>query len=238
MGGGGPIIPPSELGGGLRVSLMPPEAKSARAPDVTRRLILFVAVLVLETLVLGGVHLFLLRLTASREAAVAELTAKIEATERDIAIKEKSAEQAVVFNAQLGAAASVLDAHLHWSNMFAFLEEKARPNVHFINFNGSADGMISVDTVARTYRDVAEQIVALRDDPLVLDVRTATASAKVNELGEVTGITFTMVIKVNPKLFVATSIVRPASGAQVPASPSALSSTGAIVQPLSANQIP
>lgn len=177
------------------------ETEGNRPPDVMKRLLVLVIVLIAEALLLGGGYVYLLRVTTSRQAVIDSLEQKRVELGKSVMDVQDRIREIAFFNAQVAAGASVLDGHVHWTNVFDFLESKARPNVSFVNFSGEATGAITLDVVARTYRDVAEQIVALRDDKLVQDVRATTASARVDDQGNVTGVAFTMVVTLDPKIW-------------------------------------
>jgi hypothetical protein len=104
------------------------------------------------------------------------------------------------FNTQVAAANAVLDGHLYWTSMFAYLESRTRPGVMYTNFAGdSASGILTLDAVGRSYRDVAEQIVAFREDPLIREVTARSASASIDATGSLTGVAFSVVLKIAPE---------------------------------------
>ncbi len=196
---------PASSGGvfsGLRVSLMPSELEGKKQADPGKRLLALALVLVIETAVILGAYFYVNKTLSSRTGNRDELVAKVEALAKSIAKEEAAAKDVVAYQAQVAAAGEALDRRVSWSSFFAFLEKKTIPSVKYLNFSGDADtGTVTVDAVGLTYRDVAEQIVQFREDPNVADVRTSSASARVNETGEVTGVSFTLVLRLKPEVW-------------------------------------
>lgn len=186
---------------GLRVSLMPSELEGKAPPDLGRRLLILALVLVIETIAVGAGYFFVSRAIDARVAKRDELDGQIAQLTRDFAKQEETAaKEEAAYNGQVIAAKEALDNHVFWTRFFTFLESKTRPTVRYLNFSGDSDsGVVTLDAVGRTYRDVAEQIVALKEEPMIADVRTAAASAKVDEKGEINGVAFTMVLKLKPE---------------------------------------
>jgi hypothetical protein len=188
-----------ELLGGLRGSFMQASGDVKDAPpDLRKRLLVLALVVVVEAIVIGGAYGALSYTISQRveekstiEHAVAEETKKTVAKAAEI-------KKAAMFNAQTVAAEAALEGHLRWTDFFAFLEERTKPTVKYVNFSGDADtGMVTLDAVGTTFRDVAEQIVIFREDPLVADVRATTASADIDDAG----IAFSMGLKLKKELW-------------------------------------
>lgn len=184
---------------GLRVSLMPSELAVKAPPDFGRGLLVLAFALVVETLLIGGAYVFVRRTVEARVFRRDALVAEIGALDATVAAQESAAADAVRYGSQVAAAKKALDARVNWTAFFSLLEAKTKPTVKYVNFSGDADtGVVTLDAVGTTYRDVAEQIVTLREDARVTDVRTTTAAAQVNEAGEISGVAFTMVIRFKP----------------------------------------
>lgn len=185
---------------GLRVSLMPSELEGKAPPDLGRGLLVLGLVVIIETIAVGAGYFAVSRAIDGRIGRRGQLEAQLAQLNKDVAKQEAAAKEAAAYNGQVLAAQEALDNHVFWTKFFAFIEARTRPTIKYLNFSGDADsGIVTLDSVGRTYRDVAEQIVALKEDPMIIDVRTASASAKVDEKGEVTGVAFTMVLKLKPE---------------------------------------
>lgn len=192
----------ADMFSGLRVSLMPSDLEGQAGPDLGKRLFILALVLAAETLAIGGAYFLLSQRAGSQLQKRQELRASIADLGVSIAKAETLAKEAVVWNAQAAAAEEALDDHLYWTSFFRRVESKTLPTVKYLNFSGDGDtGTITLDAVGATYRDVAEQIVNFRAEPMVADVRTTAASARVDHLGNVIGVSFVMVIKFKPDLW-------------------------------------
>ncbi len=196
---------PTPAGGGfsgLRVSLMPSDLEGGRGPDLRRQLLVLALVLIMETLIVGGIHFWLSDTTAKRQAERVSLDQRINDIKADIEEQNQALVGAVDLDKQVKAVKSSLEQHVYWTEFFAFLESNARPNVRFLRFGGEAEtGLFSVDVMGRSYRDIAEQIVALRDNPKVLNVRATSASAKVGANGEIEGVLTAMMVRVDASVW-------------------------------------
>lgn len=195
--------PPSGSGGlsGLRVSLMPSEGAPTPQQDLGRAIVILVIVLLVETLIIGGVYFYLAQTTVKRSDDQTALKTQITALDKDIKVKERTAKDVLTFAAQTTAVTEALDSHIYWSKFFTFIEANSTPTVRYANFSGDADtGQVILDAVAVSYRDMAEQIVLLRENPMIRTVRSTSASARVSATGEVTGVSFSMAVRFKPEL--------------------------------------
>lgn len=205
-GGTKPGGTPAPAGGGvfsgLRVSLMPSDLEGNKQVDAGRRLLILALVLVVETALILGAYFMVNQTASSRTDKRDELLAKVDALSKSIAKQEAAAKDVVAYQQQVAAAGETLDKHIYWSSFYAFIEKKTIPSVKYLNFSGDADsGTVTLDAIGLTYRDVAEQIVQFREEANVIDVRTSSASARVSDTGEVTGVSFTLVLKLKPEVW-------------------------------------
>jgi hypothetical protein len=197
---------------GLRVSLMPSELEGRAQADPGKRLLALGLVLVVETVLILGAHFFINKAVADKTGNRDELLAKVEELSARVAKEEAAAKDVVAYQTQISAANESLDGHISWTSFFSFLEKRTSSSVKYLNFSGDADGgTVTLDAVGTSYRDVAEQIVRFREDPLIADVRTSSASARVSDTGEVIGVSFTLVIRVKPEVWRKTSYAAPAA---------------------------
>ncbi len=206
----------------LRVSLMPNDLEGRPAPNFGRGLIILFVTLLVETAIVGGSYLTVSRSVDGVVAERAKLAADIQRLDKETAGIETAAAPAVAYAYQVRAAGDILDKHVYWSPFFAFLEKSTLPSVKYLNFAGDATtGTVTVDCIAGTYHDVAEQIVSLRESPMILDVRSNSAAAKLNDKGELTGIAFGLVLKLKPDAWSLISAPAASSSPTVPATDTA-----------------
>jgi Tfp pilus assembly protein PilN len=187
-------------GGGLRVSLLPNQLEGSEAPDIRKRLLVLALVLVVETILLGVAYFFVLKYADQRTARKAVAEQRMTAAAAEIKTAEAALGAARSWNDQLAAAKETLDKHVRWTSLLAFLETRTLPSVKYHSFSGNIDGTVNLDAVGLSYRDVAQQIVALRADPLILEVRTSSAAARVSPTGEIEGVSFTLALKFRPEV--------------------------------------
>jgi hypothetical protein len=194
--------PAKEAFTGLRVSLMPSEMEGGASPDLKRGLLIIALVIIVETIIIGGVNLWVMQNTSKKVAERDELNQRIAALNQTVADRGKEMSSVIDMDRQIQASLENLNQHVYWSSFFSFLEDNARPNVRFTRFTGDVDSsMFTIDILGKSYRDVAEQIVVLRENPSVMYVRATSASARVGQAGEVEGVTSSLVIKLKPEVW-------------------------------------
>ncbi|OGY98315.1 MAG: hypothetical protein A2681_01315 [Candidatus Liptonbacteria bacterium RIFCSPHIGHO2_01_FULL_56_18b] len=97
---------------------------------------------------------------------VQDLEAQIRAFSAQIPVESQT--NIIRFYSQLANLNSLLRSHLKASPAFAFIENAAHPNVYFTKFDMNADNRgISLSGVARSVRDITEQVRAFQERPEV-----------------------------------------------------------------------
>ncbi len=172
-----PSPPKKENGGTLRVSLISTAGGTSLTELAVRdRVRTFILVLVLSlvvnALIYGGVLLYkaqVIKSLASDQAAVQSL---------DKQIADEVAKTAPARNLQLlmKNANEALKNHRHWTNMLAFVEDLAKPDVQFNNMSGTEDGGLAMTVVAKDYTTLAKQILVFKHDPRIKKVAFGGAS--------------------------------------------------------------
>lgn len=181
---------------------MPSETEGGTAPDIKRGLLILVLVIIVETIIIGGVNFWVLQTTSKKVAEREELNQRIAALNQTVVERGKDMSGVIDMDRQIQASLENLNQHVYWSNFFSFLEDNARPNVRFTRFSGDVDSsMFTIDILGKSYRDVAEQIVVLRENPSVLYVRATSASARIGQAGQIEGVTSSLVIKLKPEVW-------------------------------------
>lgn len=209
---------------GLRVSLMPTEGEGGGL-DPRRRALILLFVLVLESLVIGGFGIYFEKSLVSRRAAKATLEAEVKTLEVQVTTAAQQITSLERLDRQAGVDLETLDKHARWTNLFVFIEQNTRPNITIENFSGVLEtGLVTLNLVGQSYRDLAEQIVLLREQPAVDQVRVTSAAAKMGAAGVLEGVYAVLTMKLEPALWLAapqSSAVPavPASSPTAPANP-------------------
>lgn len=202
--GPAPMKADRATGGGfsaLRVSLMPAD-ESAGRPDLRKRLLVLAITLAIETLVIGGTYVLLESRTRSQQAELEDLRKQEQALSGGIKKQEAEADELAAFAMQVGAIVQRLDEHVHWTNVFTLLEQYTKPDVRFENFAGGLSGrVVTLSAVAPTYRAMAEQILAFRAAPMVRGVRADAGISELDELGQLSGVKWNMVLDLDPAIW-------------------------------------
>jgi len=191
------------MGGSLGVSFLPSGDDVAKdAPNLKKRALVLLLVLVIETIVLGGTYAFLALSGSSKTEEKLKIQEDIvSAVKRSDQVREQAIE-AAVYAAQTSAVQAALNDHVRWSNFFKFLEARTKPTVKYLGLTGDADaGTASFDAKGSSFRDIAEQIVVFREDPLVSSVNTGGAAANIDKDGNLEGIALSIGLKVKKELW-------------------------------------
>ncbi len=198
-----PKATPDDKGSGtLRVSLITANGGAGLSDLALKRrhrtfAIIGLLSLLVDGLIFGGLHLRKI----SIEKRNSEAEQSIQDVDARIAKREGELGPVRDFQALNKAAARVLDAHSHWTEVLKLLEERALQDVQFGGLAGAETGTLSFDITARDYSTLAKQIVAFRQDPRVTDVSVGTASADFGESGLVKGVRASMSLTIDPSVF-------------------------------------
>ncbi len=195
-----PPSAPQPAFAGLRVSLMPSETEGGKAPDLRTRLLIMILALVVETIVVGGVNFYLAQDASKKKAEAVDLAKQAAVVSKQASDLQKQLGDALLFDRQVSAVKDGLNSHVYWTKMFGILEKDAQPNVIFQNLNGDVDGgVVTLDALGKAYEDVAEQIVAFQNDPLVSQLRTSAVSVRQAAGGGTAGVHLTLFVKFKPE---------------------------------------
>ena len=205
-----PVPPPAPQGkeaeesgsfGGLRVSLMP-AGQEEETGSLRRWLIVLMAALLIETVAIGGGYLYMMNLEATTEERRTALEQNINDIASKIDAAEERANETARFSVRAKAAAEILEGHLYWTKLFQHLGSRTKPGVSYLNFSGDVDThAVAMDALGTNYREVAEQIVALREDEVVESVVTTSASALTDAHGEMAGVSFSLLVTLKPEMW-------------------------------------
>jgi hypothetical protein len=197
-----PVEKEKSLFAGLRVSLMPTELAGSAAMDPRRALAILVIVLIAETALIGVAYLGVIKVTNDRTAAMEAYKSELTSLRARTKTMEGQAGLAAQFSAQYAANQISLDQHLYWTQFFAKLEKYILPNVQCVSFSGDVlTGAVNLSCHGRNYRDVAEQVVYMRTNPDLVELRTNSASAEMDKDGKPISTSFDMNMKFKPSVW-------------------------------------
>lgn len=188
--------------GTLRVSLITGNGASGLSDlALRRRLRLFALAGILavaaDGLIFGGLR-FWKRAVEQRNLEAEKAVHEIDAA---VATRETAVSGVRDFQALSTAAARVLDAHAHWTEVLKLLEERALPEVQFGSLAGAETGTLGFEVTARDYTTLAKQIVAFRQDARVKQVTVGTASADIGENQLLKGVRASVTLVIDPAVF-------------------------------------
>ncbi len=206
LSGGAPAEPKagSDKGSGfgaLRVSLMPSD-DAEHEPDLRKRLLILAIVLIVETLLIGGVYVVLDQRARAQQAELHDLRQQRTQLTASIAAQEAAADELSAFAMQVNAITPRLDAHVYWTNILTLVEQYTRPSVRYENVvGGIAGNILTLSASAPSYREMAEQILAFRAAPMVRSVRADAAAAQAGS----GSVKWNMVLEIAPEAWLLTS---------------------------------
>jgi Tfp pilus assembly protein PilN len=183
------------------ITLMPTEL--AAAPEIrrTKQMTILMIVILILGAVLGGSYGILRWYEEKVAADLKKVETDLMAANQQIKNLDEKKNQAQILQKQLKVVDKLLDQHLHWTNLFAFLEENTIPDVYFLNLVGASDGQITMSAAAKSYKDIAQQIIAFRENERVEKVSITSASASVDPEGLIIEVDFDAKLKLKPEIF-------------------------------------
>jgi len=187
---------------GLRVSLMPTELAGSQSVDPRRALAILAIVLIAETVLIGAGYAALAKVNSDRTLAMDSYKMELTTVRAQTKILEGQAATASQFSTQFTANQLSLDNHLYWTSFFNNLEKYILSDVQCSSISGdSATGTVNMDCHGKTYLDVARQIVYMRTNPMLVELRTNAASADMDKQGVPLSTTFAMSMKFKPAIW-------------------------------------
>lgn len=172
-----------------------------------------ISILIITLLVAGAFIAeiyFGLDLWAKQEEARAQVLAD-EITRLSAEIKDTrdKAEAALEYKDKSIEVSRLVDNHIYWSNFFDWLEKKTLSTVKFAGFEGTTDGIYTLQATAASYQDVSWQVRALLGEPLVkrasvTEVSSAEEEVKTAEGEAASGrraVSFSLELEVDPEIF-------------------------------------
>jgi len=181
---------------------MPTELAGREGPNLGRRLAVLGLTLILLTLAIGGYSFYLNGEIAKKSDEREQLWKKVETLAETLKTGKTASAEAVDFERQAKVVADTLAGHLYWTKFFEFIESITKSAVSYENFTGDAENsLFTADAMAKSYRDMAEQMVILQENPLIVSVKVSSASEKLGPTGAVEGIFFSLVARVKPEVW-------------------------------------
>lgn len=117
-----------------------------------------------------------------------------------------SSEQINSFKDRVALADSILTNHIYWTNFFNWLEANTLSSVTYEGFSGTNDGEYELEGTTKAYRDISWQARVFLADPHTISASIDEGSSATNpgqpeEAEAVTDISFSLNLKVDPKIF-------------------------------------
>lgn len=195
-----PPKPPTPQGAGaLRVSLIPSEIAEQAKADPRRWLAIIGLVLGIELVLFGITYAVLRSVSTKRAAALEEVKTQIAATEKQIKEMSASVNDLSLFSVRSSVVAKTLDQHSYLTRVFSLLEKRTLPSVRYSSAAIDIErGTISLSATALKYQDVVKQVLAYRNTPDLTYVGVTKADAAADNLGNVSGITFSVPLRFKP----------------------------------------
>ena len=172
-----------------------------------------ISILVL-TLVIAGAFIaeiyFGLDLWAKQEEARAKVLAdEITRLSDEVKDTRAKAESALEYKDKSIEVSRLIDNHVYWSSFFDWLEKNTLSTVKFSGFDGTTDGIYTLQATASSYQDASWQVKALLDDPLVkkasiTDVSSGEEEGETPEGEVISGkktVSFVLELEVSPEIF-------------------------------------
>lgn len=119
---------------------------------------------------------------------------------------QNASDQISSFKERVNLADTLLSSHIYWTNFFTWLESNTLSSVLYEGFSGKNDGEYELAATTKAFRDISWQTRLLLADPNVLSVSIDSGSdakdpEKPDTGQEIGDISFSIKLKVDPKIF-------------------------------------
>ncbi len=183
------------------ITLMPAELAVSAEVKRTKQMTILVAVVIILGVIFGGTFGILKWYDRKVAADLEKVKKDLAAVEQQIKNLDEKKNQAQTLQRQFKVADEILAQHVYWTNFFALLEKNTVSDVYFLNLVGGSNGQITLSAVAKSYKAVAEQIVAFKEEENVEKVSITSASASIGPLGEILEVNFDAKLQLKPEIF-------------------------------------
>lgn len=180
---------------------MPEERVGGEEAKKPKRAVVLVVVSVVAAIILGGLYFGLKSFEGGVSVELKKVESDLAAVDQKIKDVEGQKNQAETAQKQLKVATKLLEEHIYWTNLFAFLEKNTVTDVYFLNIVGGSDGGVNLSGVAKSYKAVARQIVAFREAEGTDSLSIASASASLDPTGKVAEVNFDAKLTLKPEVF-------------------------------------
>ncbi|MEA3449791.1 MAG: hypothetical protein U9Q85_02330 [Patescibacteria group bacterium] len=173
--------------------------------DWSGRIRLLLVALLAPLLISVFTYIALVYLDVQARTKANILGAEIESLNKQVESAEKGIVEVDQFKGRLALIENLLDKHIYWTRLFVFLEKNILSDSTILGgFAGNTLGEYNFSIVSTAYSDVVEQIMVLRQNPLVESVEVSEARqgvVKFSESGQAAGVTYILKLKLDPRIF-------------------------------------
>ncbi len=161
---------------------------------------IFISYFLVFLVLLSGTFAYLTFLEKEKEKKVGIYDEDIQRTREQILIEEEKASDGLLFQKKIDALADVLDKHIYWSNLFAYIEKNTLEDINYDGFSGKLDGKYSLSGLAdKSYFTAAEQIKLFKEDKLTDNAEVLELS--LSKTDDIEKINFNLNLSVDPEIF-------------------------------------
>jgi hypothetical protein len=133
------------------------------------------------------------------------LGGEIDSLNKKVAVLEKNVASVDEFKGRLSLINNLLDKHIYWTKLFAFLESNILSDSQILGgFSGDINGQYNLNIVSTSYSDVPEQILVLRNNEQVESVEITEAKqgvVKAVEIEQNGAVTYNLKLSLDPRIF-------------------------------------
>ncbi|MDP2629975.1 MAG: hypothetical protein Q8P56_01055 [Candidatus Uhrbacteria bacterium] len=139
---------------------------------------------------------------SQEQKKVAIVRQELDAVNRDIAQMEKEHSNLTQFQNKLSALKSLIDDHRTLLPFFDGLEKNTLPEVFYSTLVFSSDGSASLSATTTSYTNVGRQLLAFQESKgFTSSVQFSGIASSLNQDGEIIGVNFSVLLKLDPALF-------------------------------------
>ncbi|MFA5318003.1 MAG: hypothetical protein WC323_00795 [Patescibacteria group bacterium] len=101
---------------------------------------------------------------------------------------------------KIGAAKTILDNHIYWTNFFSYLENNTLPGVYYSEFSGDLSGEYAIPAGTEEFRNFISQMENWQQEN-EYTIAATSGGAEINKSGGQDAVSFELELKVKPEIF-------------------------------------
>ncbi|MFA6391838.1 MAG: hypothetical protein WCW66_03760 [Patescibacteria group bacterium] len=197
------LVPLEEKIQALDVNLIPEDVLGKLEPKAKlKQMGIGVGIVVV---LVGLVYGYMMYRESKIEGDIEELTIQIDGIDQEIKSLGNVRNDAETLRNQIDSISKILDDHIYWSQLLAYLEKYTLPNVYYKSLSATQSGVVTLSASAIDLATLADQYIVFQNatdfvEKVTID-SAISAATEVDDLNVQNSVDFNISLKVIPDIF-------------------------------------